>query len=309
MADIFLSYARENSEIAERLSERLENRGWSVWWDREIPAGQTWRDMIEQSLASMRCMVVLWSKESIDSDWVKEEAEEGKAQRKLVPALIDEVKPPMGFRAIQTANLIGWDGSQDFPGFCHLIDALEAQLGKPVNNPAGEPATAIEANAPRGRQHSSQDRFDISKLWQIANRLPWWFYATATVLVTMLIAGSIERQDRGPGKNSPASLPVKALDAGEMRPSAALTLRGPTMTPPAEAQSPEYSPPPAINIAPEPSLDKKPANKIDATRPRNAAIPTTAPIAYRCSEILARAQLGEALSDSDRDALRKECPS
>jgi len=68
MADIFLSYARENYEIAKRLSERLENIGWSVWWDWEVPAGQTWRDMIEQSRASMRCMVVLWSMDSIDSD-------------------------------------------------------------------------------------------------------------------------------------------------------------------------------------------------------------------------------------------------
>jgi hypothetical protein len=141
MADIFLSYARENSEIAKRLSERLESIGWSVWWDWEIPAGQTWRDTIEQSLASMRCMVVLWSMDSIDSDWVKEEAERGNAQRALVAAVIDEVEPPMGFSAIQAANLIGWDGSQDLPGFCRLIDDLETHLGKPVKNRDAEPAT------------------------------------------------------------------------------------------------------------------------------------------------------------------------
>ena len=309
MADIFLSYARENYEIAKRLSERLENIGWSVWWDWEIPAGQTWRDMIEQSLASMRCMVVLWSMDSIDSDWVKEEAEKGKAQRKLVAALIDEVKPPMGFRAIQAVNLIGWDGSHDFPGFANLIDALEAQLGKPVKIPAAEPATASEVNAARGRQPSSPARFDSSKLWHIANRLPWRSYAKATVLVTILIAGSIERRDRAPGTTSPASLPVTTLDAGEMRLSPPLTIRGPTIGPPGEAQSPEFAPTPVIDHSRHRLLENKPAKRIDTTRPRNAAIPTTAPNAYRCSENFARVQLAEPLADGDRDALRKECPS
>ena len=309
MADIFLSYARENSEIAKRLSERLENIGWSVWWDWEVPAGQTWRDMIEQSLASMRCMVVLWSMDSIDSDWVKEEAEKGKAQRKLVAALIDEVKPPMGFHAIQAANLIGWDGSQNSPGFDNLIDAIEARLGKPVKIPAAEPVTASEVNAARGRQPSSPPRFDSSRLWHIANRLPWRSYAKATVLVTILIAGSIERQDRAPGTTSPASLPVTNLDADEMLPSRHLIIRGPMIAPPAEAPSPEFAPMPVIDLSRHPLLEKNPDKRIDATRPQNAAIPTTAPNAYGCNEILARVQLAEPLADADRDALKKDCPS
>ena len=307
MADIFLSYARENSEIARRLSEGLENIGWTVWWDWKVPAGQTWRDMIEQSLASMRCMVVLWSTDSIDSDWVKQEAEKSKAQGKLVAALIDEVKPPMDFGAVRDANLIGWDGSQDFPGFAKLIDMLEAQLGKPVKTPGAEPATASEVNAARGRQPSSPARFDSSKLWHIANRLPWRSYAKATLLVTILIAGFIERQERAPGTTSPDSLPVTTLDVGEMRPSPPLTIRGPTFAPPAEAQAPEFAPTPAIDHSRH-LPDKQPAKRIDATRPRNAEIPTLAPSASGCSEILARAQLGEPLAHGDREALRKDCP-
>ena len=275
MADIFLSYARENSEIAKRLSERLEDIGWSVWWDWQVPAGQTWRDMIEQSLASMRCMVVLWSMDSIDSDWVKEIAEKGQAQGKLIPALIEDVTPLSGFPSIQAANLIGWDGSQDFPGFGNLIDTLEAQLGKPVKNPDAGPATASEINAPSGWQSSALALLDSSKLRHLANRLSWRFCAKATVLVTILIAGSIQRQERDAGTTAPAALPVTILDAGEMRPSPPLTIRGPTL----------------------------------AKRRRNAAIPPTAQSAYRCSEILARAQVGEPLANGEREVLRKDCPS
>jgi hypothetical protein len=309
MADIFLSYARENSEIAKRLSERLESIGWSVWWDWEIPAGQTWRDTIEQSLASMRCMVVLWSMDSIDSDWVKEEAERGNAQRALVAAVIDEVEPPMGFSAIQAANLIGWDGSQDLPGFCRLIDDLETHLGKPVKNRDAEPATVSAVNALGGRQPSSQDLFALPRLRLIAKRLPWRSYAKATVLVTILIAGSMERQDRVPGTTSPGSLPVTTLDAGEMRPSPPLTIRGPTIAPRAKAQSLEFAPTSVIDHSRHPLPEKIPGKRIDAIRPKVPANPTTAPSAYRCSEILARAPLGEPPADGDREAPRKDCPS
>jgi len=309
MADIFLSYAREDSEIAKRLSERLESIGWSVWWDREIPAGQTWRDVIEQSLATMGCMVVLWSKESIHSDWVKEEAEEGQAQRKLVPALIDNVKPPMGFRAIQAADLIGWDGSQDFLGFKNLIDALAHHLGKPVKAPTEQPASTSEGLTSRQRQDHWQARFDIAKLFQFANKLPWWSYASATVLVTMLIAAAIGRDDRHRPRPAAMALPVKNLNAGEMQPSSPLTIRGPSPIAPPQMKSPEAAPTPAIGNSRDLTGETKPAKKIESTRNKHTAIPTTAPTNYRCSEILARAQLGEPLSDADRDALRKDCPS
>ena|GEM_PF-2896818 len=121
MTDIFLSYAEEDRETARKLSKLFEDEGWSVWWDRKIPIGKTWRNVLEEALQNMRCMVVLWSADSINSEWVKEEAEEGKTQRKLVPILIDSVKPPMGFRTIQAADLIGWNGNYHLPGLQQLL--------------------------------------------------------------------------------------------------------------------------------------------------------------------------------------------
>ncbi|MGZ9020763.1 MAG: toll/interleukin-1 receptor domain-containing protein, partial [Rhodoplanes sp.] len=45
MPDIFLSYAREDVSVAQRLARALEDEGWSVWWDRHIPAGQTFDEV------------------------------------------------------------------------------------------------------------------------------------------------------------------------------------------------------------------------------------------------------------------------
>jgi hypothetical protein len=138
MANIFLSYANEDRETARAVAGLLESAGWTVWWDRRIPAGRTWRSVIEEALREMRCMVVLWSANSVESDWVKEEAEEGRALGKLIPVLIESVKPPVGFRSIQAADLTDWNGSSDSLGARQLLADLESLMGKPAREPDNE---------------------------------------------------------------------------------------------------------------------------------------------------------------------------
>src|SRR6266498_299819 len=132
MADIFISYANEDKETAARLAGFLESIGWSVWWDRRIPAGRTWRSVLQEALKDMRCMIALWSRDSVESPWVAEEAEEArKLGKTLVPILIQRVEPPIGFRTIQAADLVNWDGSRDDPAAKMLIADLESLLGAP----------------------------------------------------------------------------------------------------------------------------------------------------------------------------------
>jgi hypothetical protein len=85
MADIFMSYAKGDRDRARVLAESIERHGWSVWWDRKIPLGTSWDHVIEQEVDAARSIIVLWSKDSIASDWVKTEAREGKARGVLVP--------------------------------------------------------------------------------------------------------------------------------------------------------------------------------------------------------------------------------
>lgn len=129
--DIFLSYAREDRSEAEALVEHLEALGWSVWWDRTIPAGRSFDEVIEEEIDSARCVVVLWSKSSVTSRWVREEAAEGAHRGMLVPVQIEEVSRPLGFRRIQTADLTGWDGEPTSLSFERLVDDLVKVLGPP----------------------------------------------------------------------------------------------------------------------------------------------------------------------------------
>jgi hypothetical protein len=142
MTDIFLSYTERDRDTARRIAEALGSAGWTVWWDRRIPAGETWRTVLDHALEDMRCMVVLWSAKSIESEWVYEEASEGRRQRKLVPVMIENVRPPAGFREIQAADLSGWDGSPDFDGLRMLLADLENLLGKPASQATAQSGTA-----------------------------------------------------------------------------------------------------------------------------------------------------------------------
>jgi len=131
MVDIFLSYSRKDRERARVLAKFLENQGWFVWWDWLIPVGKTWRQLIHEGLDEAGCVLVLWSRKSISSDGVIEEADVGKERKILVPALIDDVTPPLGFRQIQAANLVDWNADKNNPGFKSLRQAIEAIIGPP----------------------------------------------------------------------------------------------------------------------------------------------------------------------------------
>ena len=91
MTDVFISYAKEDRGRARTLASALQARGWSVWWDRDIKAGQAFDVTIEHEIETAKCVVVLWSKHSIASEWVKNEAASASERGVLVPALIENV--------------------------------------------------------------------------------------------------------------------------------------------------------------------------------------------------------------------------
>jgi len=136
MADIFISYAREDEVRIRQLTHVLGELGWTVFWDRRIPAGQTWRSYLGQELSDAGCVIVAWSRYSIASKWVIEEADEGQQRGVLVPVLLEAVEPPIGFRGIQAGDLTDWKPGRLSPHFDHLVQDIKAVL---VNTPTPAP--------------------------------------------------------------------------------------------------------------------------------------------------------------------------
>lgn len=143
MADVFLSYATEDRDRIRPIAEALTELGWDVWWDRQIPAGRTFDEVIEEELEKAKCVLVGWSKASIKSRWVRTEAGDGANREIIVPFLLDDVEIPLAFRRIQAAQLTDWDGSLDHPGMVQIIDAIELLSGQAKASTATQKPTPI----------------------------------------------------------------------------------------------------------------------------------------------------------------------
>jgi TIR domain len=128
MNDVFISYANEDRQKAAALAQALAERGLSVWWDWEILPGKQFDEAIQQALTAAKCVVVLWSRLSVNKRWVRDEADEGAERGRLVPVLIDEVRIPLGFRRFQAERLMDWDGGDAHPGLARLVEGIRAAI-------------------------------------------------------------------------------------------------------------------------------------------------------------------------------------
>jgi TolB-like protein len=124
MGAVFLSYAREDQACAEALARLLEDAGHQVWWDRRIESGSEFAAAIEAALDSADIVLVLWSKQSVKSRWVRDEAAIGGDSGRLVPVLIDGAQPPLGFRQFHGFDLVGWKGAKKDKRTAELLAAI-----------------------------------------------------------------------------------------------------------------------------------------------------------------------------------------
>lgn len=142
MSDIFISYAREDKSRVQTLAKALQDSGWSVWWDPHIPTGKRFDEVIEQAISVAKCIIVVWSKDSVSSTFVRAEASDGADRQILLPVMIDDVRIPLAFRQIQTARLVDWQGSTQDPEFVKLVHDISVLAGQESTLPP----TAVTAS-------------------------------------------------------------------------------------------------------------------------------------------------------------------
>jgi hypothetical protein len=192
MSDIFISYAREDRDKAKTFAELFQQQDWSVWWDRSIPPGRSFDEVIEEALGSAKCVVVLWSKNSASSDWVKSEAAEGLQRKILVPVRIGSANVPLEFRRLQTVDLSDWKGDAGHPELGGFLEAVAANIKGVVHRPPK-----------KGSQ-----------------RRPMKPVLTVLAIVALLAAGFVFYKFAGGGarlgsRASPSAIPENASSAGE----------------------------------------------------------------------------------------------
>ena len=138
MSDVFVSYARPDEPQAERVAEGLRSAGYRVWRDDELPAHRAYGEVIEERLKSARAVIVLWSAEAAKSQWVRAEADAARELGTLVQASLDGTIPPLPFNQIQSADLGGWRGDAEAPGW-RKLQASVAALAAPGEQSKAKP--------------------------------------------------------------------------------------------------------------------------------------------------------------------------
>ena len=149
MADVFVSYARTDKARVAPLVAAIEARGWSVWWDPEIAAGQEFDDQIEAEINAARAVLVVWTPTSVTSRWVRGEAREAAERGILVPVRFEDARLPMDVRAIHTTDLDNWAEDPASPAFQEVLRALGAMIVRQGGPQAatGDPGSASSAAA------------------------------------------------------------------------------------------------------------------------------------------------------------------
>lgn len=146
--NIFLSYARADRPRVAPIVSALEAAGLTIWWDALIEGGAAFAKTIEDALEAADAVVVLWSKTSITSDWVRDEAGRGRDLKKLVPVSLDGVDPPMGFRQYHFVNLAAWDGKANAPEIGDIVRGVGSVSGQALHHAPG----AAPLMAPKTRR-------------------------------------------------------------------------------------------------------------------------------------------------------------
>ena len=172
MASVFLSYSREDAGKAEAVAAALEQLGHSVWWDRQVQVGSRFSQEIDQALQRCEAVVVLWSRSSVVSAWVQDEAAEGRDSGRLVPVVIDDSKPPLGFRQYQAVDLSAWNGREKIRAIESLNQAI---LAKAQNNENAAVQKTVAKPARLARDYPRRSIAAVGLLALVVAGLIAWF--------------------------------------------------------------------------------------------------------------------------------------
>ena len=146
---LFISYAREDRDVVERLAHALEKSGFIVWWDAALEGGHHFAAEIERELNAADAVIVLWSEASVQSNWVLDEAMHGRDRGCLIPVRFDETVPPLGYRQIQSIEL---EEGQETEQVDDIGRAVARIRGLPVREPGTHPRSTPGRRAKANNQ-------------------------------------------------------------------------------------------------------------------------------------------------------------
>jgi hypothetical protein len=135
MADVFISYARDNARVVRDLAAAVAGEGYSVWWDDALPPHLSYSEVITGEIGKAKAVIVVWSERAIASEWVRAEADLARNQKKLIQTSIDGRMPPMPFNQLHFVSIGDWRGEAGHPGWMRTKESLASLCRGEVAQP------------------------------------------------------------------------------------------------------------------------------------------------------------------------------
>jgi hypothetical protein len=143
---VFLSYTRDNMDLAKRVAEALEAKGIETWWDKWcISAGDSLRQKIDEGISGCTHFLVLLTPQSIGKPWVNQEMDAG-----LIRKLNDQCKflpVRYGLPASLLPPLLSGMHSPEIAADEDIAQLINDIYGVTRRPSRGAPPAAVQANA------------------------------------------------------------------------------------------------------------------------------------------------------------------
>ncbi|MEO7193786.1 MAG: TIR domain-containing protein [Pseudonocardiaceae bacterium] len=133
MADVFLSYAREDLPFVRRLTAALQARGREVWVDLEdiIPSAR-WMEEIRTGITEADAVVFVVTPDSVASEVCRTELDYAtEASKRLVPILARDTPSGGVPSALAAVHWLSFLGGTDFEaGVDRLVEVLDTDIAR-----------------------------------------------------------------------------------------------------------------------------------------------------------------------------------
>lgn len=130
MANVFISYKKEERDRAGLISVALEQLLVTTWLDAQLSPGKSFTEEIREELDRCDAQIVCWSRSAMTSEWVRGEAEIGRQRSILIPVFIEkcDLLPP--FNMLHAEDLSQWTGDPNHPGWQSVLRRLGLLLNR-----------------------------------------------------------------------------------------------------------------------------------------------------------------------------------
>jgi hypothetical protein len=130
MADVFISYKREERARVQRIAQGLQELGLSVWFDASLEGGGSFSAQINREVRAAKCVLVCWTPAAAHSEWVIGEAEIGRTRGVLAPVFLASTDLPPPFNTLHAFNLMRWNGDHGDAEWLALVDRIGSLVGR-----------------------------------------------------------------------------------------------------------------------------------------------------------------------------------